>query len=336
MTSLKRTLDFIKDKPVDRPPFHPIIMQFATKYAKIKYRDFCNDYKSKVYAMVKCADDFSLDWVTVMSDAYAEAEDFGLEIEYPEDSLPKQKGHLINNLSDIKKLKIPKIENSGRMLNRIKEIKEFKRVAGDKYFILGWIEGPMAEYTDLRGLTNTCLDLYDHPNEINNAFDIIIENAKQFIKPQIEAGAHCIGIGDAACSQIGPEMYNKYFFHREKTLIDYIHSLDALAKIHICGNITSILPDIIKTGADIIDIDHMVINMENFIELLKPNQVFSGNSDPVSVIQDGNKDKISNSVTECFEKTKGRGIVSAGCEITIGTSIKNFNSYKDAAFSLST
>ncbi|MHB9126235.1 MAG: hypothetical protein ACYC4F_09845 [Armatimonadota bacterium] len=62
MTSLERTLNSIDGKPVDRPPFHPIIMQVAAKYAGIKYRDFC------------------LDWVTVMSDPYVEAEAFGLRV----------------------------------------------------------------------------------------------------------------------------------------------------------------------------------------------------------------------------------------------------------------
>jgi len=39
--------------------------------------------------MKKCADDFGLDWVTVLFDPYAEAEAFGLQVDYPDDSLPE-------------------------------------------------------------------------------------------------------------------------------------------------------------------------------------------------------------------------------------------------------
>jgi len=316
---------------VDRAPFHPILMQFAAQYADVKFRDFCLDYKSKVFGMVKCADDFSLDWVTVMSDAYCEAEGFGLQVEYPEDSLPRHVGRVIEDISDVKKLSVPKLSESRRMKNRVAEVAEFSRQVGDKYFIVGWAEGPMAEYADLRGLSDTCLDLYDYEDEVNLAFDVIMENAFQLIKAQIEAGAHCIGIGDAVCSQVGPEFYRKFAFTRERELADYIHSLGGLMKLHICGNTTSILPDMIATGADIIDVDHLVADMSVFVPMLGERQVLSGNSDPVSVVMSGSREDIYSSVRLCREQTKSRGIVSAGCEIPKETSVENFRSYSEAA-----
>jgi len=306
-------------------------MRFAAKYAGVKYRDFCLDYKTKCDAMIKCARDFSLDWVTVMSDPYAEAEAFGLKVDYIEDSLPLQEGFLFNSIHDIDRLAVPEIKSSGRMLSRINEIEYYSKTVGDKYFTVGWVEGPLAEYADLRGLQDACFDLYDFSAKINRAFDIFVENAINFITRQVKAGAHCIGIGDAACSQIGPELYRTFCFKREKILVEHIHSLGALAKLHICGNTSEILPDMIKTGADIIDIDHLVPEIDKYIPLLKGKQVVSGNTDPVAVIQDSDSAVITADVLDCFRKTKGRGIVSAGCEITPGTSIANFSAYSQFA-----
>ena len=334
-TSLERTLNFLKGNKVDKIPFHPIIMRFAAKYSGVKYSDFCLDYRKKCYAMIKCADDFALDWVTVMSDPYAESEAYGMKFEFPEDDLPKPKGHLIKDINDIDRLPILNPKDHSRMMNRVHEIEEFKRLVGDKYFIVGWIEGPFAEYVDLRGLSEACLDLFDFPEKIKQATDIIIENAKKFATAQINAGAHCIGIGDAACSQIGPRLYKKLFFEREKELVDHIHSLGALAKLHICGNTSSILPNMIKTGADIIDVDHLAGSMEPFLDLLESEQVFSGSSDPVSIIQDGTHDTITESVIECNRQTKGKCIVSAGCEITPGTSLDNFRSFQNTVSKVS-
>jgi hypothetical protein len=99
MTGLERTTDFLAGKVVDRRPFHPIIIRWAARYAGIKYRDFCTDYPAKCEAMIRCADDFDLDWVTVMSDAYCEASAFGLQIEYPEDSLPIDAGGHLPDLA---------------------------------------------------------------------------------------------------------------------------------------------------------------------------------------------------------------------------------------------
>jgi uroporphyrinogen decarboxylase len=90
----------------------------------------------------------------------------------------------------------------------------------------------------------------------------------------------------------------------------------------------------IKTGADIVDIDHLVTSMGDFMQLFSAKQVPSGNSDPVSVIRDGNPQSIEKSVLHCFNVTDGRGIVSAGCEIPPDTSTENFRAYSEAARSL--
>ncbi len=83
------------------------------------------------------------------------------------------------------------------------------------------------------------------------------------------------------------------------------------------------MPMMIKTGADIIDVDHAVTEMARFAPLLSAHQVFSGNSDPVGAIQNGSQKSISESVHKACRASGGRCIVSAGCEITPDTSIEN-------------
>ena len=329
MNGYERTLNFIQGKPVDRLPFHPIIMRFAARYAGVQYRDFCLDYRRKCDAMLKCARDFEIDWVTVMSDPYAEAEAFGMQIDYPADNLPLPRNLLIITPEDVKDLMLPDVEQSPRLLNRVNEITRYKQLMGETYFIVGWAEGPMACYANLRGFQKTCMDLYEHPRTVARAVDLFCRVAMDFIDRQIEAGAHCIGIGDAVCSQIGPEFYAQYGFPGEKNIVDFIHSRGALAKLHICGDATAILPMMIKTGADIIDIDHAITEMDRFAPLLSENQVFSGNSDPVSVIQDGSEKSINESARKACRESGGRCIISAGCEITPDTSIQNLMVLRD-------
>jgi uroporphyrinogen-III decarboxylase len=152
-----------------------------------------------------------------------------------------------------------------------------------------------------------------------------------FASLQIKAGAHCIGIGDAFCSQIGPELYDQYAFERQKKLVDYIHLEGCLVKLHICGNTESILKQMILTGADIVDIDHLVPTMGEFISLLNRHQVFCGKSDPVTVIQDGSYETIKKSVSADSTDSSGRCIISAGCEITPGTTVENMRAFSRVA-----
>ena len=331
MNGLDRTLSFLNGESVDHPPFHPIIMRWAAKYAGIRYRDFCLDPFSKCKAMILCAKDFNIDWVTVMSDPWAEASAFGIHVEYPDNNLPIDKGGHLPDAVSASQIKHYKPAENLRCNNRLIEIKQFRKELGNSLFIVGWVEGPVAEYVDLRGASEASVDFFLEPEAVEKSMDIIIDSAMDFISLQIKAGAHCIGIGDAFCSQIGPELYNQFAFARQKKLVDHIHSEGALAKLHICGNTVSILKPMIDTGADIIDIDHLVPSMDDFEHFLGKKQVFSGKSDPVTIIQDGTPEKIKQSIIQDLKQAKGRCIISAGCEITPGTSYENMRAFSNAA-----
>ena len=329
----QRTLDFLAGRRTDRPPFHPIVMRWAARHAGVKYRDFCLHPPSKCHAMLKAAEDFDLDWVTVMSDPYAEASAFGIEVTYPEDNLPLDRGHFAS-LAALQALTPYDVHAHPRTTGRLEEIRRFRALAGDRYFVVGWVEGPVAEYADLRGLTEAALDFMDEPAQAGAVMDMIVEAAKRFITLQVEAGADCIGIGDAFCSQIGPALFRALASRREQALVEHIHRCGAKAKLHICGNTTAILPAMIATGADIIDVDHLVASMAPFVALLAPHQVFAGKADPVSVIQNGSPPLIAETARQGWREAPGRCIASAGCEITPGTPAENLRALQQAAVDL--
>mgnify|MGYP001766989781 CR=1 FL=1 len=323
MNSLERSIAFIEGSAVDRIPFHPILMRFAALHAGVRYRDFCLNPAQKCMANIRCAADFGSDWVNTMSDPWAEAEAFGTILSYPEDELPKVEQYAIKEMADINRLEVLRPGDHRRMRTRVEEIEIYSRETAGRLLICGWVEGPLAAYCDIRDISMAMTDMYEYPDQVHKALDIITESAVAFITPQVMAGAHCIGIGDSVCSLISPELYTEFCFDREKQLVDHIHSLGAYAKIHICGNISAILPEVIRTGADIIDIDHRTGPVTDVLNLMSPRQVFSGKSDPVSVVQDGNREMISNSCRDFFREAGGRAIISAGCEVTPGTPVEN-------------
>ena len=334
MNSLERSISFIGGGSVDRIPFHPILMRFAALHAGIRYRDFCLIPARKCEANIRCAEDFSSDWVNTMSDPWAEAEAFGTRLTYPDDDLPKVERYAIGEIDDIRRMKVLIPGEHTRIMARIEEIGIYRQEVRDSLFVCGWVEGPLAAYCDIRDINMAMTDLYEFPEQVHYALNIITESATAFITPQVKAGAHCIGIGDSVCSLISPELYREFCFEREKRLVEHIHSLGALAKIHICGNISAILPDVIRTGADIIDIDHRTEPVTEAVRLLGERQVFSGKSDPVSVLQDGDTGSIRASCDSFFREAGGRSILSAGCEVTPGTPASNLRFFASMAADL--
>ena len=60
---------------------------------------------------------------------------------------------------------------------------------------------------DLRGVNTLMLDFFDDPGFVRDLFEFTIEMELRFARAQIDAGADMIGVGDAAASLIGPQLY---------------------------------------------------------------------------------------------------------------------------------
>lgn len=314
MTPKERLFNRLQGKPVDKVPNLNIVMLFAAKYANIPYDKFAYDYKYLVEAQTKTAVDFGIDILSTMSDPYREASDIGANIIRVEDSLPICHDIFIQSTDDIKKLKYIDPLCSTRMLDRIKAIELFKKENGDHFPILGWVEAPWAEFSDLASISEAMMFLYDDEDLVREALDIILKQQIAFATEQIKAGADIIGIGDAAASLVSKTLYIEFIKEYEQKLINAIHDLGAKTKLHICGNITHLLSEIITLGSDIIDIDYDV-DVEFAVQLSGNSCSMSGNINPSRDILQGTPETVKNAVLSCLSKADNKFIISSGCEI---------------------
>ncbi len=329
MNAKERVMNRLKGKPVDRAPNACLTMAMGPKYINKSFSDFYLDYRVLVEANLKLCHDFELDILGTISDPYREAYDFGAKIEFPQDSIPICKEYLIQSPEDMKKLKVFDPYSSTRILDRIKAIELFKKEAGNEYPIMGWVECPLAEAADLRGVNSIMLDFFDNTSMLEELLEICLETEIRCAKAQITAGADIIGMGDAVASLIGPELYRTYAFEHEKKLVQAVHEAGAVARLHICGNITSILDDMKLTGADIIDIDWMV-DFKTASEKLKGYSSPCGNFDPVQIMKQGTPETVKEAVWQCLDADNETSFIMGGCEIPIGTPPENFKAVTKA------
>ncbi|HHU63579.1 MAG TPA: uroporphyrinogen decarboxylase [Clostridiales bacterium] len=334
MNARERFFNRLRGLPVDRAPNLNILMGFAAKFINKPYDRFCLDYRVLVEANLKANEAFGIDLLNTMSDAYRETYDYGAKIEFPHDGLPLSKEIFIKSIQDMKKLKPFDPWSSTRMLDRIKAVELYKKEAGDEYPIMGWVEGPIAEATDLRGMKNVMMDFYDNPNMLEEIMEICVHTAIACAKAQIEAGADIIGVGDAAASLIGPRLYKRYVLPLEQKLFAAIHDMGALARLHICGNIQPILDHVRLTGADIIDIDWMV-DFETACRKFRGYCSACGNFDPVAVVLQGHPQSIREAVFKCLDVADQTTFIMAGCEIPKDTPCQNLKAVDDALWEYS-
>ena len=310
--------------------FQPLLMHFAARFAGHTYAQFASDYKALVDSNIKCMEYFQTDSVCLVSDPYRETSAFGAKVTFLDEAVPRCEDKLITSLDDVKALKNPDLYKCERTLDRIKGAEEFRKRLESKISVVGWIEGPLAEACDLAGVSEMLMQLIMEPDFTKMLLEKTTITAIDFAKTQIQAGCDTIGMGDAICSQISPETYEELVLPLHTQIIESIHSLGAAVKLHICGNITHLLPLIRKAGPDILDCDWMV-NMEKAHEILGPDIILCGNLNPVALIECKPENEVFNAANElCLKEKGGSFILSGGCEITVNTPIENLTAMNRA------
>jgi MtaA/CmuA family methyltransferase len=296
-------------------------MQYAAEYIGSDYAAFASDHRVLVEANVRCATAFGIDQLSCISDPFRETHGFGAKIEYRTDGPPRSTRPL-EETRDLSRLLMPDPMTSERMLDRVQAAQAYKERSGGAHSVLGWIEGPAAEACDLRGATAFLMDVIEDETFACELMDVCVEVGVAFALAQVRAGADTVGIGDAIASQMGPNLYERLVLPREKELVDAIHGAGAWVKLHICGNITHLLPGIAELGVDVLDVDHMV-DMGAVRKAVGSGVTLSGNMDPVSVVQNGTPDAIREAVRRTYEQVGNPYMVNAGCEIPAGTPTEN-------------
>jgi len=312
-------------------PFYPILMHFAARYSGFTYGRFASDYRTLVECNMRCREDFGMDAVGLISDPYRETAAFGARVTFPDEAVPRCMESVVSSMEDIALLKDPDVYREERTMDRIKGAEVLRKKVGGDVPVIGWIEGPLAESCDLAGVNEVLLKIFMEPDFVKRLIDRTMITAKAFAKAQVESGCDIIGVGDAICSQIDGESYREFVKEKHRELFEYIQSLGAKVKLHICGNITHLLEDIREVRPDIVDIDWMV-DIEHAFETLGSDIIRCGNLDPVSVVQERTPAEIMRDTEQLCRREKSRPfILSGGCEITVNTPVEHLKAMRLAS-----
>lgn len=315
MNSFQRYHAMIKGEPVDFLPRVPILMQFAAEHIGSNYAAFASDYRVLVESNLRCREDFGFDQVSVISDPYRETHGFGGTIRYETDHAPVCERIVVPDIHDLSSLaESPDPYQAERMLDRLLAVREYRRRVGGECSILGWVEGPASEAADLHGVQEFLMDMILEPEACQKLMTCCLKTAIRFAEAQINEGADTIGVGDAIASQMSPEIYREMIWPLEKKLFEAIRSKGAFVKLHICGNISHLLPAIAELPVDILDLDHMV-DPAFARQIVGPKITIAGRIDPVSDVLNGTPEHIRDAVLTSYGKLGNPHLVMAGCEI---------------------
>ncbi len=280
--------------------------------------------------------EFGHDMLLVENGVVAEAGACGCELEFYDNAPPRVSKHVLGTgLDGIDQLQVPDPYTTFPMCEVLRAVKILVDCIGDKVFIMGRSDqGPGALAMALRGYEQFILDLAqnDQPELISKLMDYCVKVQVRYAQALRETGAHGTAIGGLGLSLLSPALYRNLEQPMERRVLKEIIRGDYPAALHICGNASLILDDMVSTGASILELDYLTDltkakqKVDNRAVILGPvnPEVIRNADDPVE-IQLAARDAIN------ILAPGGGFILGAGCAIAHDTPLENIHALVDSA-----
>jgi len=329
MNSRERCLAAIEGRPVDRTPVFPLLMSFSAGCLGVSYREFASNGHVLAEAQLKARALFGVDAITACSDAFRVSADLGGEMVFPESTPPFLARPLVRSEADVERLTPPDMaRRSSRIEDRAMATREMVRAAGAECLVLGWVDMPFAEACNLCGVAEFLTLLHDQPRLAHRLLEFLTGVVVDFGRVQLEAGAPMIGSGDAAASLVSPAMYRAFALPYERRVCAAIHAAGGLVKLHICGNTRHLLQDMVTSGADLFNVDHLVDFSLACKTYGAAEKCFKGNLNPVADMLQATPELCERLALNCLRQAAGRRyMLSPGCEVPPGVNVDVFRAF---------
>ena len=336
MTSLERIQAVLKGETPDFLPVLPQSFMFAMADSGYSIGRVNRSPALMAKCHLDCREKYGYDGCIMDIDDSSLAEACGASVIFREDNVAvvKESSPCLDSLEEIDDLKMPDPLKDGRLPEWLETTSRIAEKIGKEAMVMGRADqGPFDLLCLLRGTENFMMDLLEEEEDvIFHAMEWATEAHIRFAKAQLEAGANFTSMGDSYASPnlVSPNVYRKYAFPYEKIVTEQVQSAQYPYSIHICGDTNSIITDMGKTGAKILEVDWKV-NMKEAREKLPEDIILMGNVDPSDPLYLGTPAAVDEAVRKIVDGTKGKGLfISSGCAIGANTPPENFRALVEA------
>ena len=247
-------------QPVDRPPvgLHNFLM--TGRYAGFHdLGQWLQDGDLIAEAQLALWRDIRHDALMIENGVTAMAQALGSEIAYQKEVPPHvMRPLLAERLEDIEKLRVPDPERAHPLCEVLKAVRICRRETGGRVYVQGRADqGPNALAMALRGPEQWVLDLMDPDCEalVERVLEFTTDCCLRYAQALIGSGAHGTSIGGAGLSMLSPGLYRRFELPHERRWSKGVHKVGGHAFVHICGDESPILRDMVSSGADSLELD---------------------------------------------------------------------------------
>ncbi len=272
---------------------------------------------------------YHLDGVMVDIDTVTLAGAVGVPLDFPEDNPARSHGSCLPVLEAVRDLEPIDISNDPRIQILVEAVAILVRDYGHEIFIRGNCDqSPFSLAGSMRGLDEWLMDVASQENDefIHSLLEYCTGVTCQLLKLMARTGAHMLSNGDspAGPDMLSPRFYCIYALPYEQRVAECSHELGLPYLLHICGKTDRIIEQMVKIGADALEIDFKT-NLQLAHDTLKDKVTFVGNIDPSGVLARGTPELVKLKTEELLNTfaDSPRFVLNSGCALPRDTPSEN-------------
>ena len=177
----------------------------------------------------------------------------GVAVDFPEDDPARCEGGCLPTLAAVRELPPPDVGADPRTQVWLEAVRRLKAHFGDEICVRGNCDqAPFSLASMMRAPAEWMMDLLDEDQreDVGRLLRHCTDATGQFLRLMAAAGADMLSNGDspAGPDMISPALYRTFAQPWERELAGLAHQLGKPYLLHICGNTTLILDDMVATG----------------------------------------------------------------------------------------
>ena len=327
MNGFERITKALNGEWPDRRPVMLHNFMMAAREAGHNMKQFREDPEKAAQSFIMAAEKYDADGILIDFDTTLLAGAIGVPVDYPDDEPARVTGGLITDWEQFDDPEPVDISTNERVQIWLETCRLIKAHFGDEKYVRGNCDqASFSTASMVRGAQEWMLDLMMPHEKVYRLLDYCTDVSIQFIDLMAGTGVDMTSNGDspAGPEMISPEMYREFALPYEKKIIEASHRHGLPYLLHICGDTEMILEDMIKTGADGLELDYKT-DIRKVLRVLGDDMVFVGNIDPSGVLALGSRKLVIEKTRELLDiyKNSPKLIVNAGCAIPRDTPEEN-------------
>ncbi len=335
MTGRERVLAALENRRADRIPVYPLAHYYTAGVSGITVRAFATDAEKMAAALLAGYERFGWDGINGGCDVAVEGEALGSVLEYPEQAPPYVLRPALADLGGFRSLRPPNPLRDGRMPVVVRATEICAREAGREAYIGTFTMGPFNCASQIRGVEDLMMDILERPKFVEELLDFCVGVLLDYGKALVDVGVDGVFLGEALCSpgMISPKYYRETIVPRQARLAEGLKRYGARnVLLHVCGDVKRILPAMLETGADLLDLDWKV-DMSEARRECGGRACLRGNLDPSAVLLYGAPEEVYAKSVEVIRAAGAGGgvILGSGCDVCPGTPAENIEAMLAAA-----